>query len=331
VTQPAGTQPRFFAASSIWNYQLPVTAPLDPDSASIVARLAGDAGQLPLSLAATTCGAPIYTVAADTPTVHVTLDTPSQPVLQASLNQVPIPAGALVSKCSDENLSVYQPSTDTMWEFWRMQLEADGWHAAWGGKMQHVSTDPGYYRNVLDASGNLIERYNWGATAASFPLVAGVATISELEKGVIPHALALEIKYTCAGVWSWPAQRSDGNDLGQPCIPEGAHFRLDPNLDLASLHLPRLVNMLAVAAQKYGIVIINKTSGFAFRMEDPQQFQQAYGYDPYFGPQHQPGTPGALMDNWPSIELALFPWSHLQLLPMDLRTQPDLTTVSATP
>ena len=56
--------------------------------------------------------------------VHVTLDQgPSQVDLQNAFNAVPIPrvpgrAG------TDGNLAVYQPSTDTMWEFWRLSMQA---------------------------------------------------------------------------------------------------------------------------------------------------------------------------------------------------------------
>ena len=37
-----------------------------------------------------------------------------------------------------------------------------------------------------------------------------------------------------AGVFSWPAQRTDGLLDSPDAIPEGARFRLDPNLDIAS-------------------------------------------------------------------------------------------------
>jgi hypothetical protein len=213
-----------------------------------------------------------------------------------------------------------------MWEFWRLSMQSDGWHASWGGRMYHVSTDPGYYRNVLDPAGNILERPWWGAPATSFALVGGVMTIKELQSGTIPHALALAMTFTCQGTFAAPAQRTDGTDTNPNCIPEGAHFRLDPNLNLASLNLPHFIYMMAVAAQKYGIIINNRSSGFTFRGEDPLQYEQANGYNPYLGPQNQPGTPGALYDQWPSQMLRLFPWNHLQLLQMTLRTQPDMTT-----
>jgi hypothetical protein len=156
-------------------------------------------------------------------------------------------------------------------------------------------------------------------------------TIKELQSGTIPHALSLAITSTCGGLFAAPAQRTDGFDASPDCVPEGAHFRLDPHLDLASLGLPHFVYMMAVAAQKYGIIINNRSDGFTFRGEDPLQYEQAHGYDPYFGPQHEPGTPGALFSGWPADMLRLFPWSHLELLKMDLRARPDTTPIVEAP
>jgi hypothetical protein len=149
--------------------------------------------------------------------------------------------------------------------------------------------------------------------------------INELEAGVISHALALAITYTCAGVFAAPAQRTDGSSAAPNCIPEGSHFRLDPSLHLASLNLPHFVYMMAVAAQKYGIYINNRSQGFTFRDEDATQFIELHGYNPYFGPQNLPGTPGALYTEWPQMMLEQFPWRYLRLLKMNLRTQPDPT------
>lgn len=154
--------------------------------------------------------------------------------------------------------------------------------------------------------------------------------IGELQSGVIPHALALAIGHTCASVWTWPAQRTDGDvsSAQDPnCVPEGAHFRLDPNLDLASLHLPHFVYMMAVAAQKYGIIIDNRSSGFTFYNQDATSYVRAAGYNPYMGRADKPGSRGALYEQSPAALLAQFPWSHLQLLKMDLRSAPDRTKV----
>jgi hypothetical protein len=322
--------PRFFSADSVWNAPLAAIAPLDPNSGAIVGNLLHQESTETLGLS-TSGGPNLYTATASTPLVHVTLDE-HDPALQVAFNAVPIPSNAQPSSGSDAHLAVYQPSTDTMWEFWHLSKQADGWHADWGGRMTHVTTDPGYYRNVQDPAGNILEQAVWGAPATSFPLMAGTMMLSELQAGNIPHALALSITSTCASVFAAPAQRTDGTVTGDPtCVPEGAHFRLDPNLNLASLHLPHFIYMMAVAAQKYGILINNKGDGFTFDEEDPTQYIAANGYNPYLGPENSPGTPGALYDQWPNVMLKDFPWSHLELLKMTLRTQPDPTTYTETP
>jgi hypothetical protein len=315
-----GALPRFFAADSIWNAPV-ANAPLDPRSSAIVGNLLAQEARESVGIATRSYGVPIYVAAANQPSVHVTLDQgPASGALQQAFDQVPIPPGAQAAQGTDANLAVYQPSTDTLWVFWKLSKRPEGWHAGWGGRVLHVSTDPGYYRNLTGPTGNVVEKAGWGTTAASFPVVAGVMTIPELQAGHIDHALALAITHTRAGVWAAPAQRTDGDLPNPDVVPEGAHFRLDPQLDLASLHLNRFVLMMAEAAQKYGIIINNRSSGFTFRGQDPLQYEQNYGYNPYVGRQHQPGSPGALYSQFPSQMLREFPWSHLQLLKMDLRS-----------
>ena len=45
----------------------------------------------------------------------------------------------------DNDLAVWQPAHRRMWEFIELRHRRDGWHAEWGGAMQHVSTNPGVY------------------------------------------------------------------------------------------------------------------------------------------------------------------------------------------
>jgi hypothetical protein len=67
-----------------------------------------------------------------------------------------------------------------------------------------------------------------------------------------------------AELYASPAQRTDGWVTAPDSIPEGTHLRLDPNLDLASLKLPRFTLMLAEAAQKYGIFVRDTAGNVAF-------------------------------------------------------------------
>ncbi len=69
-----------------------------------------------------------------------------------------------------------------------------------------------------------------------------------------------------------------GRSAASDAIPEGTTFRLDPKLDIASLHLPRVVEMMAEAAQRYGIIVRDKTlHAIGFYAEDPSPL----GTNPY--------------------------------------------------
>ncbi len=64
-------------------------------------------------------------------------------------------------------------------------------------------------------------------------------------------------------------ERTDGTSQSPLSLPEGAHLRLDPTLNLAALHLPRLTRMIAEAAQRYGIFVRDRTANIAFYAQDP--------------------------------------------------------------
>jgi hypothetical protein len=288
-----------FSPTSFWNAPLADNAPLDPSSPALVTELDRQVNGDGTWINTTSYSTPVYQVAADQPTIHVTLDTWG-PDLQQQFNAVPLPANATAAAGTDKHLVVWQPSTDKMWEFWLMQNEADGWHARWGGEMDNVSTSPGYFTHT-----GLTK--DWGATATGLPLLGGLVTLADLSRGYINHALAIALPETATKYWSWPAQRTDGGGwtTGVTTIPEGTRFRLNPNLNIASLNLPPIDRMLALAAQRYGIVVRDKTGAVVF-----------YGQDPV--PTGSNPWPAAFQNQWPNKVLALFPWTHLQALKTQL-------------
>jgi hypothetical protein len=121
----------------------------------------------------------------------------------------------------------------------------------------------------------------------------------------------MNIPWARPKVYAWPAQRTDGASDDPNAIPEGARFRLDPRLDISSLHLPPLTRMIAEAAQRYGIIVRDQTGqAVGFFAENTAQF----GTNPYDGP-------GGLFGGTPSnILMRSFPWQHLQVLRMNLHT-----------
>jgi hypothetical protein len=200
-------------------------------------------------------------------------------------------------------LTVWQRSSDTVWEVSGAQKLSDGWHAQWGGAIRNVSRSRGFYTGAAWPGATR----NWGAGPTSLPLLGGTILVSDLQAGRIDHALALGVPAARAGRFAWPAQRTNGTGaLGT--LPVGAHLRLDPTLDLGSLRLPKLTRMVARAAQRYGIVIREQTDGaVSIFGENPARYRS----DPYA---HY------LNGRSPQEVLTDFPWSRLQVLRMQICT-----------
>jgi hypothetical protein len=310
---PAVPATRLFAPDSVWNAPLPPSAPLDPANGVLVKTLRDTVAQNEAAgwgpWIATAETSPLYIVPANQPTVRAQLDPGSWKLtLQQAFEAVPIPANAVPAAGPDAHMTIWQPSTDRLWEFFNASKQSDGWHASFGGAMSNVSHSPGYY----DAgSWPGLSRSYWGATATSLPVIAGTVMTEELKAGLIPHALAMNIPWAKPRTYSWPAQRTDGMSTDPNAIPEGARFRLDPTLDIDALNLPPMTRMLAKAAQQYGMIVRDQTGhAISFFAENTA----ASAVSPYTTPQGFFGGPD------PTAVMQAFPWDHVQLVKMDLRT-----------
>jgi hypothetical protein len=301
---------RFFSPSSIWNESPPAGAPLDPDSAAMVAALdalrsaESQAGTGP-SINTTEYSVTLYTVPADQATVPVQLTARyAVPALRQAWEAVPLPANAIPAAGNDRHLVVWQPSTDRLWEFWHLKREDGRWGAEWGGAIAQVSANSGVYGSDAWPGAT----HWWGASACSLSIAGGLITLEDLERGKIEHALAMAVPNVRGGVYSEPAERTDGKSSEPFSLPEGAHLRLDPSLDLQALHLPRLTLMLAEAAQRYGIFVRDGAKNVTFYAQDPTPL----GTNPYRGPG------GFWEGSYPRQLLSYFPWDRLQVLQMHL-------------
>jgi hypothetical protein len=314
-----------FALTAPWNTKLPANVPLAPNSAAIVANIALDKQQNYGSwgINTDTYSTPIFYVGRDTPTQRWTysdcLNMPQlAPVIADSLAAVPTPPDLITSQGTDEATTIYQPSTDTYWDFWRAQQDASGnWSACWGGKIGHYSANPGIFANPL------------GATATGLPLGAFTIRISELQHGYIDHAVNLVTVRTQASCNSWPATRNDGNTVGSDLPCEGQRFRLNPAFNVNTLYSPA-ARIIARAMQQYGLILTDKGGAVVTYAEDPRPYMARHGgVDPY----------QALMDpdnlippgQAKYVILGQIPITMLQALPLDYgkprsaRSQPCAT------
>lgn len=301
---------RFFASTSFWNEPVLESAPLAPTSAAVVGAFneqiaAEEQSEVGPYINTTGGSVPIYTVPANQPMVKVALEEAArQPTLQAAWDAVPLPASAQPAAGSDKNLVVWQPSSDRLWEFWRLANGPSGWRATWGGAMRHVTSNPGVYGPGAWPGAHT----GWGVSATSLSIAGGLITLQDLQRGQINHALAMAVPDPRVGVYASPAQRTDGRSTDLLSLPEGAHLRLDASLDLAALHLPRLTLEVAEAAQRYGIFVRDTGGNVAFYAQDPVPTRT----EPYAG------ANGYFEGQSPLRLLRSFPWSDLQLLKMEL-------------
>jgi hypothetical protein len=289
-----------FSPTSFWNTPLAANAALDPNSQAYVSDLVSQVNSYGVWMNTTSYSIPAYVVPATQPTVTVHLTTWA-PDLQQQFNAVPIPPGAKAAAGTDGSLTVWQPATDKMWDFWQLSQSSSGvWTARWGGEMDNVSTNPGYFTHSGQTN-------NWGATASGLPLLGGLITIADLKRGYINHALAMAVPQASQNVFAWPAQRTDGRYTGGVAIPEGMRFRLDPSINVAALNLPYFDEMLAQAAQTYGIVVRDQSGCVSLYAQDPT----TTGSNPWTAP----------FDGWSEgTYLSWFPWSHLQAIKAQLST-----------
>jgi hypothetical protein len=304
---------RFFSPTSVWNRKVPEDTRIDPRSPALISNLASEVateiqeGRGP-SINTDEFSVPIHTVPRNQPRVTVALHSrPLRrplPSLRRAWSSVPLPPGARPAAGTDRTLVVWQPSRDTLWEFWRLQRTPKGPKAAWGGAIRDVSQSSGIYGPHAWPGANA----SWGSSASSLSIVGGLITFGDFQRGRINHALAMSIPEVRAGVYASPANRTDGASPNPLALPEGAHLRLDPQLDLTALNLPPPTLMLARAAQQYGIIVRDHAGIIVFYGQDPNSSL----LNPYLGPYgyFDGYRPGELM--------AAFPWSYLEVLKMHL-------------
>lgn len=219
------------------------------------------------------------------------------PDFAAALKNVPIPDHAQPANGGDKNLTIYDPESDSLWEFWIAEKTSTGWQACWGGKLTNVSSNPGFFTD-------------WnGASATGISFAGSTISIAEAQNLKIDHAMYLSIQDAKINTdFSWPAQRSDGHVRAKDALPEGRRLRLDPSLDVTTLGLTPFATAVAQAAQTYGFVVADKGGGVAVIVEDGRAHQAKTGQDPW----------ASVFGNVPSYkQLENFPWDKLQVLPHD--------------
>jgi dienelactone hydrolase len=296
------------------------SAPLDPDQ-SLAAALRSQITEFGTWVNTTEWSSPLYVVPADQPRVKVNIDAAHSRYgprdigyMAAEFESVPLPPDAqsagpqesLLVPWVDHELIVYQPATDTAWEFYHLVKDANGWSATGGGRITGVSHSNGDYDPWPSATPH-------GMTGSGIPMFAGLQRLEELRRGTIDHVVGVSIPHVKKDVFRSPATRSDGEWTTPDAVPEGTRFRLPPDLNIDALPLTPYAKMVAKAIQAHGLVIVDRDCrpsdrkrcpAVTFKAEDPRPRKP----DPYLGI-FGGVAPNHLFDN--------FPWDRLQVLAED--------------
>lgn len=294
-----------FPSHSFWNSPVPAYTALHSGSAQLVAHVTQQASQFGASFN-NTSSSPVYEVPADTPLVTVVpwdCGAGSMPDLANQWQNVPLPFFAVPGGANSQ-MTIYQPSTSTVWEFGHMQNVAGQWQACTGGK--------------LSTNDNGVFPAPYGVSSSGLALLGGQLTPDELRSGYIDHAIGLALPQTSSFVS--PATQGSGAVAGAPAL--GMRFRLDPSVDINTLGLNTSGLAIARAAQTYGFVVWNTAPSVSVYGNNPIAQTARSISNPY---ENVPGYASAL---------AGFPWDKLQALPAGgdyAATVPAITAFSSSP
>lgn len=243
--------PRLYGRASFWNTPIPANAPVDPNSAAIVAESIaafrtssvfanGDNWGVPAALARPTTR---------TYTVVCTLYCGAKTV------RFRIPRGSRPASGSDHHLAVLDGRRELdLWE-----ARHDPARDAWSASTVLVNDAAGWGASCAEG------KHCNGAVAAGFALLGGLVWPHEMRAGRIEHALAITTPFTRERAIACPATHTDGKHPDASAIPEGARIQLDPAFNVESQPWPAWKKTLAHALQRYGAYVVDTGGALAVR------------------------------------------------------------------
>lgn len=229
----------YFAADSIWNTPLSVTATVDPRSGAWVSQL--DAAVTGVSMNSSTWTTTVYNAPTGTPTTNIAITNNGKTLT------VPWQSSWVPTSDSDAHIAIIDDATKCLYEF---QSFNKAGKTAIASASYHVATGSGSHVAGPAHSGG------------EMSYLAGMITPQDMSAGVIDHALRFAIPNN-APTFVYPGTRSDGSTLAG--VPEGIRMRLDPSVDVndPSLGLTSSQKMVARALQTYGGFNADKSSSFS--------------------------------------------------------------------
>jgi len=230
-----------FPATNVWNKPvdgLPVAA----NSDTMVNAIGRNTGMHPDFGSYAGYGIPITIVPGAQKKVKVSFTWPRE----SNAGPYPIPANPKIEAGSDRHMILVDKDHCRLYELFAAKHTSKGWHAGsgaiWGMRSDALRTD------------------GWtSADAAGLPILPGLVRGSEVNAGVIDHALRFTVPHTCAG-HIYPARHDAGSGSCAALPPMGMRVRLRASFDLSQLS-PQ-ARVIGQALKTYGMILADNGSAW---------------------------------------------------------------------
>ena len=234
-----------FTSSSLWNTDIS-SAPVDPNSNSIISNWVGSVNLHPDWGTDPTYGIPYVVVNGSQPLVNVNLGAyPSE----SDPGPMPVPADAPVeggsSSTGDRHVLVLDNGNCFLYELYNSSVNPNGtWNAD--------STA------VWDLLSNEQRPYTWtSADAAGLPVFPGLVRYDEVAAGKIQHAFRFTLPKTSAA-FTPPASHWAATSSDPTSPPMGMRLRLKSSYDISSFDTQ--MQVILTAMKTYGLILADNGS-----------------------------------------------------------------------
>jgi hypothetical protein len=236
---PGAPNCAIFPSTNVWNERVD-SLPVAADSATMIAAIGLNAPVHPDFGSFAGYGIPVNTVPGSQPGRKVRFQYASQ----SNPGPYPIPKQPRIEAGSDRHLLIVDRANCKLYELYDARRTTTGWHAGSGA--------------IWSLDSNHLRPLGWtSADAAGLPILPGLVRHSDVKAGVINHALRFTVPETCAG-YIYPARHEAGSGSCSTLPPMGLRVRLKASFDVSSL--PRPARVIAVALQRYGMIVADNGS-----------------------------------------------------------------------
>jgi hypothetical protein len=228
--EPLGPQEIVFGAASEWKRDIR-TAPVAGNSPALVSNLARQVAEVYGGWAASNIyrfNTSYHVVGPGVRRITVKFFdcqnkgyTPAElytPAAGAIFAGVPFPDDAKIAPGTDAQVTIYDPTSDQLWEFWQTQKRADGWYACWGGRIDQVSKNKGVYPGMTGVA----------PPACPTPVAASASRKPAPAASTTPWPCRSASPATGPSSATPPSAATAGTPHQHQQHPEGTRFRSTP-------------------------------------------------------------------------------------------------------